>query len=281
MIAQSQAASAPIDQPSSRRVWERPLRLVRQHVDSVVFYLAILLVWEGICRLGLVAPYLLPAPTAIANRMVAEAPSLLGHARITLTEILIGFLLGSGIGFGLAVGVVHSQFLERVVYPFALFTQIIPKLAIAPLFIVWLGFGLGPKIAITALICLFPVLINTVAGLTSVDPRLLDLMHSVSASRFQVFRMIRLPSAMPHIFAGLQIGITLATVGALVGEWVGADAGLGYVILTANSYLNTELVFAALVSISLLGLLLFVAMVALERLLLPHRAEVTARDTTL
>jgi NitT/TauT family transport system permease protein len=164
---------------------------------------------------------------------------------------------------------------ERVVcYPAVIFTQTVPKLALAPLFIVWFGVGITPKVLITALICLFPVLVNTVVGVQGVDVRLRQLMSSVSASPWQVFRMIDLPTALPHIFGGLQVGVTLAVVGALVGEWVGSDKGLGYLILYDNSQLRTAEVFASLGFVTAMGILLFLMVRWLERLALPHRPPV-------
>lgn len=259
---------------SSWSLARRISRAVRRYAPAVAFFGVILLIWEMASLSGGLPRYLLPAPSAIVNQMIVDGPILIRHTNVTVLEIILGFALGSLIGFVLAIGIVYSRFLENVVYPIALFTQTIPKLAIAPLFIIWLGFGLLPKIAITALICLFPVLINTVAGLRSVDSRLLDLMHSLSANRWQVFSMIRLPHAMPHIFAGLEIGVTLAVIGAIVGEWVGANEGLGYLMLMATSQLATERLFGAIVAISVVGLVAFFAMIGAERVLLPHRPHV-------
>jgi NitT/TauT family transport system permease protein len=158
----------------------------------------------------------------------------------------------------------------------------VPKLAVAPLFVVWFGVGVTPKIMITILICLFPVLVNAVAGMRAVDPRMLDLMHSVNASRWQIFTKIEFPNSAPYVFAGLKVGITLAVVGAIVGEWLGSNVGLGYRILAANSALRTELLFAALVALSVVGILLFGAVALLEHMLVPRQQRVHgAADSTL
>lgn len=248
-------------------------RTVPGNAKALAFYAAVLLLWEVASRAGLVKEYLLPGPSQIVAAMVDGWSDLMANSVTTLYEIIVGFGIGSAIGFILGVGIVYSRFLEQVIYPLVLMTQAVPKLAIAPLFIVWFGVGLAPTVAITALICLFPVLINTVVGLRSVDPRLLQLMHSVSASGWQVFWMIRLPTALPSIFAGLEIAVTLAVVGAIVGEWVGADSGLGYQILIANSQLQTANMFGALVAITLISAGLFACLRLVERFVLPRRAH--------
>ncbi|MFG1954851.1 ABC transporter permease [Micromonospora sp. NPDC048830] len=238
---------------------------------TAVFYLLLLALWELICRLELVAAYILPPPTAIAAAMVDGWALLLHHTWVTFVETTVGFVLGSLIGLLGGIAIAYSPLVERLVYPAVVITQTVPKLALAPLFLVWFGAGLTPKVAITALICLFPVLINTVTGIKGVDTRLRQLMASVSATRLQIFRMVELPTALPHIFGGLQVGITLAVVGALVGEWVGSSEGLGYQILQANSQLRTAETFAGLVMITLMGIVLFMVVRVLERLSLPHQ----------
>lgn len=248
-------------------------------VLTAAFYLALLGLWELICRLDLVAAYILPAPSAIAVAIADGWDSLLHHTWVTFLETLLGFLLGSAIGLAAGILIAYSPLVERIIYPAIVITQTVPKLALAPLFIIWFGVGLTPKVAITALICLFPVLINTVTGVKSVDPRLRQLMNSVSATRFQVFRMIELPTSLPHIFGGLQVGVTLAVVGALVGEWVGSSEGLGYQILQSNSQLRTADTFAGLVLITLLGIVMFVAVRAAERWLLPHQPHHTLAES--
>lgn len=248
--------------------------LAGQYGPMILFFAGLILLWEiATSALDLIPSYILPPPSEIVAEIFKLFPRLLFHTKVTLIEILIGFLLGILSGLGLAVATIYSKFFEKVIYPTAIFTQTVPKIAIAPLFILWFGFGYLPKIVITALICLFPIFINAVIGLRSIDPKLLDLMYSLSATRWQVFKKIRAPNSMPYIFAGLKIGITLAVVGAIVGEWVGSDAGLGYVILLANSLLQTNLLFAALVMISLLGVLLFFMVVGLEKLISPRQQK--------
>lgn len=248
------------------------------NLQAVLFYIAIIVVWELISRAGIVRPFVLPAPTTIVDAIVAEWEDLVAHSLVTLREILLGFILGSGLGFLLALGIFYSPFLRRIIYPGVLFMQTVPKVALAPLFIVWFGVGETSIVAITALICLFPVLINTIVGFESTDKNLLEMMHSVSASGWQKFRMVYVPSGMPAIMAGLGVASTLAVVGALVGEFVGARAGLGYAILMANSRLRTDIVFATLFAVAFIGMLCFFAIKSLEWLVLGRRSGHRSRE---
>ena len=234
-----------------------------------------LVVWEASVRLLSVPPYLLPAPSAIALSMWTFGQVLAVDAWYTTYEIVLGFALGAGIGFALAVLVVFSRVLEQLVMPAAVLTQIVPKLAVAPLFVVWFGTGLAPKLAITALMAIFPVLLNCVAGLLTADRRWLELFDSVCASRWQYFIKIQLPNSSPYIFAGLKLGMTLAVVGAIVGEWMGADHGLGNEMLIANSQLHTDLVFASLLVLSAIGLALFGIIALVEDITLPKYRRVS------
>jgi NitT/TauT family transport system permease protein len=263
----------PVEAHAPGRVhWVR--RLLTEYPATIISTIVVLAVWELITQLQLVPKFLLPAPTAVVGATFQFGPLLLADTWVTLYEILLGFAVGSLVGLALAIGIVFSRVVEQIVYPPAVVTQMVPKLAIAPLFLVWFGVGVTPKIMITALICLFPVLVNGVAGMRSVDPRMLDLMHSVSASRWQIFTKVEFPNAAPYIFAGLKVGITLAVVGAIVGEWLGANIGLGYRILAANAALRTDLLFAAIGLLSLIGILLFGLVAVLEKVMIPGRRQI-------
>lgn len=242
-------------------------------IIAPLFYVVLLLAWEGLCRAGFFAPYILPSPTGIARAVVRNFSQLMRHTQVTLVEILVGFLIGVLAGLALGLCIAYSRIVEQTVYPAIVVTQTIPMIALAPIFVIWLGVGLSPKVAITALICVFPIIINTVIGVKSVDSSARELLFSISASRWQVFRMVELPTALPHIFGGLQVGITLAVVGAIVGEWVGSSEGLGYFILQANSQLRTDQTFAGMFVIAALGIVLFGIVRGLDRLLLPHGAR--------
>jgi len=196
---------------------------------GIMAMVAFLILWELGVWVFEVPSYLLPRPSEIAAEMWKYKVTLLHDTWVTGYEILIGFLLGAALGFAMAVLVIFSPIFERVVMPAAVLTQIIPKLAVAPLFVVWFGVGFLPKIAITALMGIFPVLINGVAGLSLVDHRWLELMHSVSASKWDVFTKVRLPNSAPYIFVGLKVGMTLSVVGAIVGAdiYIAASFGSG------------------------------------------------------
>ncbi|HEU5325970.1 MAG TPA: ABC transporter permease [Candidatus Limnocylindria bacterium] len=259
--------------PEGRRPWQRM-------VLPVLLLVAIVVVWELASRFTDVPAYILPAPTAIVERLVRSFPLLWEHSVVTLTEIGIGFALGVALGLGLAIPIAYSAVVRNTLYPLIVASQAVPKIAIAPLLVLWLGFDLWPKIVVTALMVFFPVTVTAAEGFSSVDRNLLDLLRSVHANQAQIFFKVRFPHALPQIFAGLKIGITLAVVGAVVGEWVGADAGLGYLLVYANTLLDSTLLFASLILLIVIGVVLFLIVGVIERLLLPwHRDESTYLGT--
>jgi NitT/TauT family transport system permease protein len=239
----------------------------------MLFVIGMIVAWEVVWRWIAMPEYLFPRPSVVAATLWKRAGLIAYHAGVTLTEIVVGFFAGVTGGFALAMLIFYSRLAARVLYPLIVASQTIPKLAVAPLFVIWLGFGIGPKIAIIVLLVAFPILVNTVDGFRSVDPRLIDLMKTLSASEWQVFRYIRLPASLPFIFSALKIGTTLAVIGAVVGEWVGASKGLGYLILTANSLVDIPLLFAVLVTLSLMGMGFFGVIFAIEHVALYWQAD--------
>jgi NitT/TauT family transport system permease protein len=255
--------------PGSTGNWQR-------RTLPFIFLAVIVGIWELASRFTDVPVYILPAPSAIVERLIRSWPLLWDHSVVTLTEIGIGFALGVLLGLALAIPIAYSTVFRNTVYPLIVASQAVPKIAIAPLLVLWLGFDIMPKIVITALMVFFPVTVTAAEGFTSVDRNLLDLLRSVHASPAQIFFKIRFPHALPQIFSGLKIGITLAVVGAVVGEWVGADSGLGYLLVYANTLLDSTLLFASLILLIAIGVVLFVIVGVLERLLLPwHRDDST------
>jgi NitT/TauT family transport system permease protein len=230
-------------------------------------------VWWLAADRGWVANYLVPRPGQVWNKITGEWSSLMHHSYVTLYETVIGFALASVLGVATAVLIAYSRTMDKALYPIVLFAQVIPKIAIAPLLVVWFGNGLAPKIILAVLIAFFPVVVSGVAGLRSTDPELLELSATMGASRWKTFRKIRFPNALPHLMAGEKVAVTLAVVGAVVGEFVGASEGLGYVLLLANGNLDSALLFAALILMSLIGILLFVVVEAAEALLIPWHAS--------
>jgi NitT/TauT family transport system permease protein len=240
----------------------------------LAFILVILVVWEVISRFTDAFPdYILPAPTDIVERMVQDTSLLWSATRVTLVEVVVGFAAGAVIGLALALPIAYSATVRKTLYPLIVASQAVPKIAIGPLLVLWLGLGMLPKLAIVAMMVFFPVVITAAEGFSSVDRNLLDLMRSVSASQWEIFRRVRFPHALPQIFSGLKIGITLAVVGAVVGEWIGSDNGLGYLLLQANTQLDTTLLFSALALLVVLGVVLFMLVEVAERLLLPWRTS--------
>lgn len=220
--------------------------------------------WQAVTAARLVPPYLLPPPAAVFARLVDLWSLFLSHTLVTALEILLGFLLAFVVGVLLAVAVVYVRAFEAIVYPWIVVTQAIPKVALGPLFVVWLGFGLLPKVVIAFLIAFFPILIDTVVGLRSVETESIFLLQSMGAGRWKIFCRLLLPNALPNLFAGMKVSITLATVGAIVGEFVGSNDGLGYILLFANGTMDTTMLFGALVLISLLALLFYAVIYLLD-----------------
>jgi ABC-type nitrate/sulfonate/bicarbonate transport system permease component len=236
--------------------------------------IALLGLWEGSVRL-LARPDLIhtiyPIPSGIAVSIYANAAPLAQHALVTLAEIGLGLGLALVGGLPLALLIFYSKALERAFYPLIIVTQNIPVFAIAPLLVIWLGYGLWPKAIVAALIVFFPIVVNTVDGLRATDEDFVHLFAILGATSRQMLFKLRIPSALPFIFSGLKIGVTLSVVGAVIGEWVGARAGLGYLMLKENRLLDADLVFAAIVWLSALGLGLFLLVSLLERAAMPWR----------
>lgn len=266
----SRAPARPDGAPSAG---SRALVLLAESWRPAAVLLALFAVWWFVAWRELVPAYLVPSPGAVAETMAAEWPMLLEHTWVTTLETIVGFVLAAVIGVAAAVLLVYSRTAEKSLYPLILFAQVIPKIAIAPILVVWFGFGMTPKIVLAVLIAFFPVVVSAVAGLRSVDPELLEMSATMGASRWKTFRKIRFPGALPQLMSGLKVAVTLAVVGAVVGEFVGADRGLGYVLLLASGNLDAPLLFADLILMSLIGVVLFVLVEVLERLLIPWHAS--------
>src|SRR5512132_1178378 len=254
--------------------WQRVL--LSAWVRPVLLVLILLVVWDLAIRLFRIPPYLIPAPWSVVQQLVAEWPRLLRESVPTTYATLGGFALSIAFGIPMALLIAYSRTIESFVYPLLVFSQSVPKIAIAPLFVVWFGFGIIPKVIAAFMLGFFPVVVSTVAGFKSVDSDMIDLARSMKASRLQTFMRISLPQALPSIFAGLKVSITLAVVGAFVGS----NSGIGYLLQIANGNFDLPLMFAALTVLSGIGVLLFVAVDLVERLMIPwhasHRNDFTA-----
>ena len=236
---------------------------------SVVLFAALLGAWQLAGPVFGIRAYLLPPPSAVVKAALDFSIPWYSHVAITTIEIIGGFAVAGVVGVLLGVAVAWSPVIARALVPFLVFVNTLPKVAVAPLFLLWLGYGLVPNMLIAALIGFFPVVINTAVGLTQVDDDLLDLGRAFGAPRWKVFVKIRLPNALPYVLSALKITATAAVVGAVVGEFVASQSGLGNVIVNAQTNLNTPVAFAALVWISVVGLALYGAVSLTARWLAP------------
>jgi NitT/TauT family transport system permease protein len=246
------------------RSWLAALSDLLDRFAVLIALVALLLIWELAVDLGRIPVFVLPAPSNIWASIVKNWSALLAHSWVTLLETLAGFGLSVAIGIPLAFFIVYSRIFDRVIYPMLVASQAVPKVALAPILLVALGYGIAPKIIVAFLIAFFPVVVNTVTGLASVDRDTLNLMHSMGASKMDVFRKVRFPHAVPSMIAGFKVAIAFAVVGAVVGEFVGSRSGLGYYMLLATGNFDTPLVFACVVFLTLMGIILFYTVGLLE-----------------
>ncbi|HCN71688.1 MAG TPA: ABC transporter permease [Pusillimonas sp.] len=233
-------------------------------MPTIILTIAVLILWELITHVFSVEPFVLPAPSAIMHELVNQQALLASSALVTAEEIVYGFLLSMIVGVFMALLIVRFDWLGRAVYPLMVLFQNVPKIALAPLFILWFGYDLAPKLLLIVVMAFFPVALNMLVGLQSVDPNLVTLLKSVGASRNEILWRIRIPNSLPYLMSGLKIGVTLASIGAIVGEFAGASAGLGYLILFASTQMETALVFAAVVEVSILGMICYYAVEFIE-----------------
>jgi NitT/TauT family transport system permease protein len=239
----------------------------------VATMLICLLVWEAAVRILHIPIYMLPPPSAVAHEVVAQHAYFLKNAIATTWAILLGFALAVIVGVPLATLMVYSKGFSEAINPVLITAQVLPKVALAPLFIVWFGFGLLPKVIMTFLIAFFPIVIDSLTGLMSVRPESLMLIRSMGGSRWQAFWKVRLPTALPSMFAGFKVAMTFAVVGAIVAEFVASDSGLGYVLVEARANLAMVTVFAAITWLIVMGFVFYYMVEFAERALLKGRSR--------
>lgn len=257
-----EAAASPLPRRSAARA------VLVAAVPPLVAIALVLVAWSAWVRLRDVPEYLVPTPEAVARAFLDDPARFVEAGRTSLIEALGGLAIGSGGALLVAVAMAHSRPLERALYPLALVVKVTPVVAVAPLFIIWFGFGVWPKLLVAALITFFPMLVNAVTGLRAVDPAAHDFLRSLHASRWQVFWRLRWPASLPYLFAALRISVPLALIGAVVAEWMSGDGGLGQVILIANGDFDTASLFAAVLVLAAIAVLLSGALALLERRLL-------------
>ncbi len=225
---------------------------------TIALFVGSILLWEAVVRVSGVPSFIFPAPSEVFKALWRGVSSglYLSHAGVTLTETVLGFVIGTSLGLLLGTLIATYRYVDYFLYPYVVMFQSMPKVALAPIFALWLGLGIESKIFSAAIICFFPLMVNTVAGLRSADEDRVNLMASLGASRWQIFRYLRLPGALPFIMAGLELAVVLALIGAIVAEFVGAQAGLGTLIQTMNSHLDVAGQFSVLIVLSAIGLTL-------------------------
>ncbi len=250
---------------------------ISQSIETVLWpvlsFTLLLLGWQYGVPLLKIPEYILPIPSAFFERLWLDRLLIFEHTLVTMQEIVLGFLMAAVISVPLGYIIVSIRILEKAVYPVIVFFQLVPKIAIAPLFVVWFGFGLFPKVLLTFLLCFFPTLVASMTGFRALDERVLYLTRSMGATAWQTFRYVRVPSAMVYIFSGLKVSAVFAATGAIVGEFVGANSGLGYLLLCGTSFLDMPLIFACLVALSVVGIFFSYIVDAVEVLLMPWQRK--------
>jgi ABC-type nitrate/sulfonate/bicarbonate transport system permease component len=246
---------------------------------AVGLFVALLLAWEIVVRALQVETYFVPAPTQVVRAAIEVQGVLPGHLRTTLIEAVAGLVLSAIAAVALASAMVSVPALRRALYPLLVVSQNVPLVVIAPLIVVWFGFGITPKILVVEMVCFFPIAVNTTEGLLAADRDLLELVRSMGGSRWQALRLVRLPAALPAFFSGLKISASYAVLAAVIGEWVGASSGLGLFITRAQTSFRTDRVFVAVVVVAAISIALFALVEVLARLALPWRYVKSQEDS--
>lgn len=260
--------------------WLKFLNRLRGSVPGICSVGGVIVIWEFAVRFFNIPDYILPSPTESVMALGQYWNSISSNMFITLREIGIGFFFTVVISIPIATLISYSRIFEKTLYPFMVFLQLIPKVAIGPLFVVWFGFGELPKILMVFLLSFFPLLMDTVAGLKSLNGRLYYMARTMSDSEWKFYWKIKLPNALPSIFSGLKTSISMATVGAVVAEFLGSDSGLGYLLLRANGDINTKLLFAILIVLCIMGMVFFGIVEFLEKKLIPWHVSQRVADKT-
>jgi NitT/TauT family transport system permease protein len=262
-------------QPSSLR---RGLRWLQTNAAPIIAFAVVFLAWEAAYRLLHPPDYLLPGPSVILREFLARWLSVALAAWATSQQLIVGYLIAVAVSVPLAMAIAFSPFLQTVVYPLIVFLQIIPKIAVAPLFIIWFGFGFLPKVLLVFLLSFFPIVLSGVAGFASVEPDIMDLARSTGANPLRIFWMIRLPHALPSIFTGLKVGAALSATAAVVAEFVASDRGLGYLLLQYNADMNTAMTFAIVIVLSGIGLAVYFLVELAEQLAIPWHVSQRTKE---
>lgn len=231
-------------------------RAVQDRLPAILAVVALIVAWEAIVRVNRIPVGIVPSPSQVAGSLVEDRALFAANIATTVTEIGLGFAIGLGVGIALAIGIHYSRVLARTVEPLVLASQAVPIFAFAPLLIIWLGFGIEPKVVVVALGVFFPVTVNMTVGLREVDPGIIALMRTFPAGEGQTLRYVRLPNSLPYLVPAAQVGMTYAVIGAVISEWIGAESGIGRVMISANSVARTDQLFAAMAIVTVVALVL-------------------------
>ena len=235
----------------------------------MIFFIVLLLIWETISRFEVFPPFILPSPSSIIVSLVTNFTSMQYDILITLYEAAVGFIIAIILSVVIAIAMDSIIGFKKTIYPVLIISQTVPIIIIAPLFIIWFGYGYAPKIIIVTLICFFPITISLLQGLIAVDKELVDLLRSMGSNKLQIYKFVKIPSAMPSFFSGLKIAATYSIMGATIGEWVGGKNGLGVYMIRAKQAFETDRVFAAIIIITVLSILLLKLIEFIERKNMP------------
>lgn len=262
-------AGAARQKPIAEPQWRRVVRTVASGFYPLIAIGIALLIWQWAVRTFQIPELILPAPSAIFADLWTKRVLFIEFTRPTLSEVLVGFGVAAVFGILLGMLVSFSVLAHKTVYPLLVSSQMVPKVAVAPVFIIWFGTGLEAKVLIAFLIAFFPIMVSTMVGLEAIEPDMIRLFRSMGAGRIRTFLKLRFPAALPNIFAGLKIGMTMAVVGAVVAEFVAADKGLGYYLIYANGQLDSAGVFASLFLLTLIGVVLYYLIEGVQRIVMP------------
>jgi NitT/TauT family transport system permease protein len=254
---------------------------LKKRAAPLIVFVLLFAFWESAVHITGIKEYLLPPPSKVWTEFLKRSPTVLDGAWVTTQEIIAGYLLAIVVSIPLALSVAYSRFVENAIYPVVVFLQIVPKIAVAPLFIIWFGFGFTPKLLLVFLLSFFPIVVASIAGFKSVDPEIMDFAHTTGAGAWKMFAKIRLPQALPDIFTGLKVGAALSATAAVVAEFVASDRGLGYLLLQYNGNLETPMVFAIVVLLSLIGLAVYYVVELVERITIPWHVSQHVADVTI
>ncbi len=235
----------------------------------IPFALCLVLIWEAVVRAGLVPRFILPSPTDVLKAFVVTMPDMIDHIIVTLREALTGFAVAIIFSLLLAMAMDRFSAVKKALYPLLIVSQTIPIVILAPLFILWFGFGILPKIIVVVLVCFFPIIISLMEGLSSVDVDMINLLKSMGASKSQIFKIVKLPASMVGLFSGLRITATYSIMGAVIGEWLGGDSGIGFYIVRVKHSFAVDKVFAATLAVIILSMLLFKVITIIQNLSMP------------